>query len=263
MSAWRGVPAGRITTRVIVALAAAVAGVAASAPARTAAETRVLVAPYGEVSPVGALFALTAAGQLGQHFCTASVVNSAAGDLLLTAAHCLRDHTATELAFVPGYRSGHWRDGVWRVTVVVVDQRWNTAADPDDDFAFLIVRDPGRKESLETLTGAEAVAVGAPSGLRVEVAGYPDTGNGLVRCDNTAGAFSATQFMFRCAGFSDGTSGGPLLADVSPADGLDTVIGVIGGYQLGGRTSSVSYAARFSGELGALYQQALAVADRR
>ena len=63
--------------------------------------------------------------------------------------------------------------------------------------------------------------------------------------------------MFRCAGFSDGTSGGPLLADVGPADGLDTVIGVIGGYQLGGDTPSVSYAARFGGQLGALYQQAL------
>lgn len=79
----------------------------------------------------------------------------------------------------------------------------------------------------------------------------------MVSCANTAGAFSATQFTFRCAGCSDGTSGGPLLAD-----GLDTVIGVIGGYQLGGRSSSVSYAARFGGQLGALRQQALSAADR-
>ena len=130
MSAWRGVPAGRITTRVIIALAAAVAGVAASAPARTAAETRVLVAPYGEVSPVGALFALTSSGQLGRHFCTASVVNSADGDLLLTAAHCLRDHVAAQLAFVPGYRAGHWADGVWRVSSMLVDQRWQRRLTP-------------------------------------------------------------------------------------------------------------------------------------
>ena len=263
MSAWRGVPAGRITTRILIALAAATAGVAVSAPVRTVAETRVLVAPYGQVSPVGALFALTSAGQLGRHFCTASVVNSAAGDLLLTAAHCLRDHTAARLAFVPGYRAGHSPDRVWRIASVLVDQRWQAAADPDDDFAFLIVHDPGRRGSLETLTGAEAIAVGVPAGLRVEVAGYPDAGTGLVSCDDTAGAFSPTQFMFRCAGFSDGTSGGPLLADVAPAAGLDTVIGVIGGYQLGGETPSVSYAARFGGQLGALYQQALSAADRR
>jgi V8-like Glu-specific endopeptidase len=263
MSAWRGVPAGRIATRILIALAAAVTGVAASAPVRTVAETRVLVAPYGEVSPVGALFALTSSGQLGRHFCTASVVNSADGDLLLTAAHCLRDHVAAQLAFVPGYRAGHWADGVWRVSSVLVDQRWQAEADPDDDFAFLIVHDSGHRASLETVTGAEDIAVGVPAGLRVEVAGYPDDGSGMVSCDNTAGAFSATQFMFRCEGFSDGTSGGPLLADVSPADGLDTVIGVIGGYQLGGRSASVSYAARFSGQLGALYQEALSAADRR
>ena len=145
MSAWRGVPAGRITTRVLIALATATAGVAVSAPVRTVAETRVLVAPYGQVSPVGALFALTSAGQLGRHFCTASVVNSAAGDLLLTAAHCLRDRTAAQLAFVPGYRAGHSPDGVWRVASALVDQRWQAAADPDDDFAFLIVHDRGRR----------------------------------------------------------------------------------------------------------------------
>ena len=263
MSARRGIPAGRAATRLLIALAAATAGVAVSAPQRTAAETRVLVAPFGQVSPVGALFAVTPSGRLGAHFCTASVVNSAAGDLLLTAAHCLREHAATRLAFVPGYRAGHDPDGVWRVTGVVVDQSWQTDADPDDDFAFLTVRDPGRRGSLETLTGAEAIAVGVPAGLRVEVAGYPDTAAGLVTCSDTAGAFSATQYQFRCAGFSDGTSGGPLLADVSPADGLDTVIGVIGGYQLGGDTAAVSYAARFGGQLGALYQQALALADRR
>jgi V8-like Glu-specific endopeptidase len=263
MSAWRGVPAGRIATRILIALAAAMAGVAVSAPERTAAETRVLVAPFGQVSPVGALFAITPSGQLGQHFCTASVVNSATGDLLLTAAHCLRDHAAAQLAFVPGYRAGHDPDGVWRITSVVVDQSWQTDADPDDDFAFLIVADARHRGSLEALTGGEAVAVGVPAGLRVEVAGYPDAGTGLVSCSNTAGAFSATQYQFRCPGFSDGTSGGPLLADLSPADGLDTVIGVIGGYQLGGDTAAVSYAARFGGQLGALYQQALALADRR
>ena len=38
--------------------------------------------------PVGALFT-TSAGQLGQHFCTASVVDSPAGDLVITAAHCV------------------------------------------------------------------------------------------------------------------------------------------------------------------------------
>jgi hypothetical protein len=50
---------------------------------------------------VGALFTASA-GQLGRHFCTASVVDSPAGDLLITAAHCVTG-TAGTIDFVPGY----------------------------------------------------------------------------------------------------------------------------------------------------------------
>src|SRR5881409_2205655 len=49
--------------------------------------------PKKTVSPVGALFAN------GSHFCTASVVHSTTGDLVLTAAHCVKDG----MAFAPGY----------------------------------------------------------------------------------------------------------------------------------------------------------------
>jgi V8-like Glu-specific endopeptidase len=255
-------PASRTAARLLIAAAAAAAGVAASAPVRTVAESQVLMAPYPETSPVGALFAVTADGRLGSHFCTASVVDSAAGNLLLTAAHCVRDHPAGQLAFVPGYRAGRQPDGAWAVTSVITDQRWLTAADPDDDFAFLIAAQAGHRARLEASTGGEAVTAGEPAGLRVEVAGYPDDASALVSCDDTAAAFSATQYVIRCAGFSAGTSGGPLLADVRPAAGLDTVIGVIGGYQLGGSTAAVSYAARFGGRLAALYRRALAAAAR-
>src|SRR5215469_17007309 len=243
MSAWLLGAAG-VMTRVLLALTASLASVTAGLPAHSVADARVLV-PYGAVSPVGALFTLTRAGRLGHHFCTASVVSSAAGDLLLTAAHCVRGRPAGRLAFVPGDLAPRGRDGAWRVSAVLVDRRWREHADPDDDFAFLIVRSRGHRARLESLTGAEAVAVGVPAGLQVEVAGYPDDASAPVRCATAARALSATQFTFQCTGFADGTSGGPLLADIRPAAGLDTVIGVIGGHDLGGRTASVSYAARF------------------
>ena len=53
---------------------------------------------------VGALFT-TSAGKLGQHFCTASVVDSPAGDLVITAAHCVTGTSGT-VDFVPGYNRG-------------------------------------------------------------------------------------------------------------------------------------------------------------
>ena len=52
---------------------------------------------------VGALFTASA-GRLGQHFCTASVVDSPAGDLLITAAHCVTGTSGT-IEFVPGYHA--------------------------------------------------------------------------------------------------------------------------------------------------------------
>jgi V8-like Glu-specific endopeptidase len=266
MSATRGAHAARTRTHLLtrrlglglLAIVGGLSSVAASAPARTDAEARIMVAVYGQMSPIGAIFALTPAGQLGSHFCTASVVDSPSGDLVLTAAHCVQDHKASQMAFIPDYYAGRWPDGVWRVTSVIVDRNWLTAQDPDDDFAFLTVARPGSRASLQSLTGAEGVAVDIPAGQKVEVAGYPDGAGNLISCQNTAGLFTATQYQFSCTGFSDGTSGSPLLADVAPEYGLDTVIGVIGGYEQGGTTSSLSYAARFGGQLGALYQEALA-----
>ena len=52
---------------------------------------------------VGALFT-TSAGKLGRHFCTATVVNSPAGDLVITAAHCVSGTSG--VVFVPGYDNG-------------------------------------------------------------------------------------------------------------------------------------------------------------
>jgi hypothetical protein len=46
-----------------------------------------------------------------------------------------------------------------------------------------------------------------------------------------------------------------LLAD-DPTGNDETVIGVIGGYEQGGLTASVSYAAKFSTRMATLYQTA-------
>ena len=211
----------------------------------------------GRALTVGALFTVTPNGGLGTHFCTASVVDSPSGDLVLTAAHCMTPHSAGKVAFVPDYSGGRMPDGVWMVSRVVVDQQWSASGDPDDDFAFLIVSQPGSKASVQQLTGGETIGIGAPAGRPVRAAGYPDGQNAVVICENTVLALSPTQFEFDCGGFTDGTSGGPFL-DVSPSGGPSAVVGVIGGYQAGGYTASVSYAARFGPDMAALYKTAVA-----
>jgi V8-like Glu-specific endopeptidase len=219
-------------------------------------------AAYGQTSTVGALFARAASGQLSDHFCTASVVDSPAGDLVITAAHCVAGRTAGQVAFVPDYSRGQRPYGTWTVSRIIEDRQWLSSSSPDDDFAFLIVHKPGTRTAVQELTGGEVLGIDESAGRTVKVAGYPNSQDGLISCQNTALAFSPTQFEFDCAGFTDGTSGSPLLGDVGPFDGVDTVIGVIGGYERGGNTAAVSYAARFSTRMAALYQTALAAASR-
>ena len=206
---------------------------------------------------VGALFT-TSAGQLGQHFCTASVVDSPAGDLVITAAHCAAGTSGT-VAFVPGYNSGSTPYGVWTVTKTYVDQAWSSSSSQDDDFAFLRVSKPGSSVPIEDVTGAEQLATGTPASRQlVQVIGYPSATSQPITCQNRLKEPMANQLEFDCGGYPNGTSGGPFLSDVDQATGQGVVIGVIGGYEQGGDTPQVSYSAVLGASAATLYQEAVA-----
>jgi hypothetical protein len=191
---------------------------------------------------VGALFTITSGGSLGGHFCSASVLDSPGRDLVI--------------AFVPGYDNGRMPYGVWRVTRVIMDPSWISSANPSADVAFLVVTgQDGAK--IQDVTGGEQLGIGQAPGQDVRVVGYPQGSNAPIKCDNLARAFSPSQLVFDCGGYTDGTSGGPFLEDVNPTTGLGTVIGVIGGYEQGGDIASVSYAARFGALVADLYKTAI------
>jgi V8-like Glu-specific endopeptidase len=212
---------------------------------------------FSGTPPVGALFT-TSAGQLNQHFCTASVVDSPAGDLVITAAHCVTGISGT-IDFVPGYNQGSKPYGVWAVTKVYADQAWSSSSSQDDDFAFLRVSQPGSSVPVEDVTGAERLDTDAPASREpVQVIGYPTTTNQPVTCQNRIKQPMAGQLEFDCDGYTNGTSGGPFLGEIDPATGQGLVIGVIGGYQQGGDTPQVSYSAVLGANATALYEQAVA-----
>jgi V8-like Glu-specific endopeptidase len=217
-----------------------------------------LVATPGQASTVGALFTVGAGGKLGAHFCTASVVASPDGDLILTAAHCMATRSADQVAFVPDYANGKMPYGVWKITNILVDPNWSSTSDPDDDFAFLQVSQAGSRVAIQQLTGAETIQIGTSAGGKVKVAGYPDGQDAMISCVNTVLAFTSTQFAFDCGGFEDGTSGSPLLVATATGGSTADVIGVIGGFEQGGDTPSVSYASRFGPRMEALYKAAIA-----
>jgi V8-like Glu-specific endopeptidase len=205
---------------------------------------------------VGALFTV-AAGKLSRHFCTATVVNSPDGDLVITAAHCVTG-TSGDVAFVPGYDNGSTPYGIWSVTRVYVDRSWSSSSDPDNDFAFLQVSQPGSIVPIEDVTGAEQLGTGTPTRQLVDVIGYPDSANVPITCRSWTSQPRSDQLEFDCGGDTDGTSGGPFLARVNPLTGQGTVIGVIGGYEQGGFTPQVSYSSMFGANVAALYQAAMA-----
>jgi V8-like Glu-specific endopeptidase len=209
------------------------------------------------VPAVGTLFTLDKNGTLGTHFCTGSVVASPAGDLVLTAAHCVSGLKAGAFAFVPNYDDGKHPYGVWPVTKVVVDQAWTTSENVNDDFAFLFVHQAGNKKTIQDDTGAEQLGIDFPPDKLLKVIGYPDSANAPISCENLMLLFTSTQLQFDCNGYTDGTSGSPLVVGFNSATGVGTVVGVIGGFEQGGYTPSVSYAARFETNMTLLYREVI------
>lgn len=263
---YRRRPPPRVTAILGASVALAVANVAAVSSAGQAGAATVAVtlrtgSAFGGTRAVGALF-LRSNGRLGRHFCTASVVHSPAGDLLLTAAHCMRGKRlgpSGGVVFAPGYHDGRMPLGLWVVTAKFVTSRWASDHDPNEDFAFLVVRK--HRSPIERQAGAERLRTGTVLPARTEVIGYPDATELPIRCTARASAFrirALRMMKFVCGGYTNGTSGGPFLLHVSAKTGTGWIVGVIGGYQLGGNTPSVSYSARFGDSIAALYKKAAA-----
>jgi len=189
------------------------------------------------VSEVGALFANASSTQ---HACTATVVDSSRGDLLLTAAHCVSGSGAG-MVFAPAYHNGISPDGRWTVTALHLAPGWLSSQDPEDDFAFLTVapqRIDGRLREIQQVTGAYRLGAKPHAGEPITVLGYPaGSDNDAITCRTTVyltGAFPS----FNCSGFVNGTSGGPWLAQTTQGT---RIVGVIGGMHQGGCVASTSY----------------------
>ncbi|GAA2139170.1 hypothetical protein GCM10009760_21080 [Kitasatospora kazusensis] len=196
---------------------------------------------------VGALFSGSVA--VGNHFCTASVVDSPGRDLLLTAGHCLSSPGSA--VFAPGYRNGSAPYGTWKVTQVFATTGWSQNGDTDQDFAFLTVA-PLNGKQIEDVVGANQLGLDASFTAQVRLYGYPASSDLPLLCTNATTKFSSYQREIACPAYSGGTSGGPFVS-------TDTgqVIGIIGGYQQGGDTDDISYSAYFDQTIANLYATAI------
>ncbi|MEV7597434.1 serine protease [Kitasatospora sp. NPDC089797] len=198
-----------------------------------------------ETSTVGALFSGPVGA--GNHFCTASVLHSATGNLLLTAAHCV--NSPGGVTFAPGYRDGSAPYGTWQVTAVHTASGWSQNGDVDEDFAILETA-PNNGRNVEDVVGGNKLGTDEPFGATVRLYGYPASAEEPNLCTNTTGQQSAYQRVIQCPAYPSGTSGGPW---INTATG--DVVGVIGGYQQGGDSDDTSYSAYFDHTIATLYTQ--------
>jgi Trypsin len=208
--------------------------------------------PFAGSPTTGALF-YTTNGK--DHFCTASVVDSTAGDVVLTAAHCVYwKGFATNIDYVPGYHDGKQPYGAWLVARITVASGWQDSHDPDLDFAFLTIAAEGGQQ-IQARTGGLSIGFTRWYSEKIEVIGHNDTDGEPIRCATKSFRFRYGQMEFYCHGFSTGTSGGPWIIGYNAKNGMGTVFGVIGGYELGGDYEWASYSAYFGSATRTLYQQ--------
>jgi V8-like Glu-specific endopeptidase len=207
------------------------------------------------VPTVGALF--YTAGK-AHHFCTASTLTSTAGNLILTAAHCVYAGTfAANIEYVPGYHDGHLPYGAWVVQAIVVAAGWQRSRDPGLDFAFLaVVAAAGTALPIQRVTGALSLAANLGYARPIEVIGYNDTDSEPVRCATKSFKFKTGQMEFYCHDYGGGTSGGPWILGYDSHNGAGAVFGVIGGYQQGGDREWSSYSPYFGPPVLILLDQA-------
>jgi V8-like Glu-specific endopeptidase len=206
---------------------------------------------------VGALFEHDASGA---HFCTASVVDSPGQDLLITAAHCISNGDGSgyksDIVFIPDYNDGATPYGIWTPARLLVAPQWANSANPAYDVGFIVLQ-PHDGENIEQILGANQFGSDTGYQYRVRVTGYPSSAGTPITCVNWTSMESATQLEFDCDGYTGGTSGSPWVTGFDPRTHTGTIVGVIGGYQEGGDTPSVSYSPYFGSGIYQLYEQAI------
>jgi hypothetical protein len=193
---------------------------------------------------VGAVF--LGGGSL--HTCTGAVLDSAGGDLILTAAHCVAE--GLDANFVAGLLNDAPPEDVWHIDAVYLDPRWVANQDPIADFAIARVsRDTGG--TIQAQAGGGLTLGPAPKpGTVVTVTGYAlGEGGGPIGCRGATAPAAKGFPSFLCGAVADGLSGSPWITG-------STAVGLIGGLEGGGCDENVSYSPPFDDAIRQLLARA-------
>jgi len=191
----------------------------------------------------------TAVGQIGNDTssCTATVVGSDSGQVVVTAAHCVfvpetdvfgggysitaEPGWVEDQQFYPGRDGDDAPFGIWDIEDAWVDPRWQQTGDPAYDVAFLAIAEQDGR-SVADVVGSQGISFGATATDEVTALGYPSLapfdGTTLRYCaadDAAADPIYRGALGMDCA-MNQGASGGPWLADFDHSDGTGTVVAI-------------------------------------
>jgi hypothetical protein len=168
--------------------------------------------------------------------CSGSVVDSPAGNVVLTAGHCViapgSGTRATNIVFLPGYRDGAHTFGDWPATNFVTTSQWESTAatgDPNDadeagDMAMLTLANrPADGATIQSVVGAVGIGFNQPRLQTYMEYGYPASfpydGTRLYRLTAPWAVddpFFSPATMGISSDFTGGSSGGPWLVGSPP-----------------------------------------------
>lgn len=186
--------------------------------------------------------------------CSATVVNSKSGSIVVTAAHCVvsTDGTGTiaqTVMFVPGDRNDAQEQpyGMWAAVSVSVPQQFVDGAITDDqgflqsdegwnyDFAFLKMEEKNG-QTIQEVTGAQGIAFGVPVETLTQV-GYPSAspydGREQYMCASTSFTSNWQGGYTHPCTMTQGASGGGWLSNYDRASGTGFVVGVTSTISMG------------------------------
>ncbi|UNI24932.1 hypothetical protein JDV02_010648 [Purpureocillium takamizusanense] len=199
--------------------------------------------PFDGIPSVGALYH----GDIKQHSCSASVIASKNGNVILTAGHCVKG-TGKDLHFAPGYHDGKTPYGTYPVTAAYVHPEWNKDHNINHDYAFLTVgkgTHNGKSVTVQSVVGGNKLVTTAGYKNTIEIVGYNSGEQKPVHCRVGTYEAKAGQLGISCGPLKSGTSGSPWIAGYDAKTKRGNVIGNTGGWHTGGCSPSVSYSSKY------------------
>ena len=215
------------------ALAASSAGPHKVAPVAGKDKAQAVAGPRVGASPaLGTVYVTPAIGKVFftvggvGYACSASSVNSASGELVMTAGHCVFSVSlqawAGNFVYIPAYANGNAPYGTWSGVSMATFAGFASSGDDTLDTGYVAVSGPGKLVATVGGMGIEADYTSFSDPLFTM--GYPSaTPETQAYCYATATINTADGLIFLPCSQGPGASGSPILDNYDTTSGLGTL----------------------------------------